>query len=321
VRGAASRGLAARPAVAFEAAAGALAIAFSAILFRLADVSPSTGAFFRSLYAVPALMLVARFEGRRGGARVAAVRRERVMGAIAGLWLAADLILWNHSIDAIGAGLATVLSNTQVVMVALAAWAIWGERPSRRTMLAGVVVLAGVVLISGVVGSAAYGARPLAGVIFGSLTGVAYAAYILLLRQSGRDGRPAGALRDATVSCAVACLVAGFALGDLDLTPGWRATGWLVLLALTSQVLGWLLISASLTRLPAALTAITLTLQPVATVVFSAIILGESPSAWQIAGVAVILAAVLAAAPGARVSQAIPARPRLGGRRGPPSSR
>jgi drug/metabolite transporter (DMT)-like permease len=278
-------------------------------------------------------VLVARFELRRGGPRVVAGRRERVLGGIAGLWLAADLILWNHSIDAIGAGLATVLSNTQVVMVALAAWAIWGERPSRRTMLAGVGVLAGVVLISGVVGSAAYGARPLAGVIFGGLTGVAYTAYILLLRQSGRSGRPAGALSDATASCAVVCFIAGLALGDLDLTPGWRATGWLVVLALGSQVVGWLLISASLTRLPAALTAITLTLQPVASVVFGAIILGESPSSWQIVGVAVILAAVLAASSGRRVtaavaagpaapvSPAIPARPRLGGRTGPPSSR
>jgi drug/metabolite transporter (DMT)-like permease len=336
VRAAAGRGLdglaGRRPAVALEAAAGALAIAFSAILFRLAHVSPSTGAFFRCLYAVPALVLVARFEQRRGGPRPAAGRRERVFGAVAGLLLAADLILWNHSIDAIGAGLATVLSNTQVVMVALAAWALFGERPSRRIMLAGAGVLAGVVLISGAVGSAAYGSRPLAGVIFGGLTGVAYAAYILVLRESGRDGRPAAALRDATASCAVACAVAGVALGDLDLTPGWRATAWLVVLALGAQVLGWLLISASLTRLPAALTAITLTLQPVASVVFGAVILGESPSSWQIAGVAVILAAVLAAstrsgvtsvavAPEGRVSPAIRARRRLGGRTAPPSSR
>jgi drug/metabolite transporter (DMT)-like permease len=318
--------------VAVEAAAGALAIAFSAILFRLAHVSPSTGAFFRCLYAIPALALVARMEGKRA-TPAGAHGRERALAALAGVWLAADLIVWNHAIDAIGAGLATVLSNTQVVMVALAAWALWGERPARRTVLAGLAVLAGVVLISGVIGASAYGARPGAGVAFGILTGVAYTGYLLLLRQSGRGHRPAAALRDATAACALVCLVAGTALGDLDLTPGWRATGWLVVLALTSQVLGWLLIAASLTRLPAALTAITLTLQPVATVIFGAIILGESPSAWQIAGVAVILAAVMSASGGNRVSAAaladpalpagpaIPARPRLGGRTGPPSSR
>ena len=321
-----------RPVVAVEAAAGAFAIAFSAILFRLAHVSPSTGAFFRCLYAVPVLALVARAERRRAPA-ASPHGRERALAAVAGVWLAADLIVWNHSIDAIGAGLATVLSNTQVVMVALAAWVLWGERPARRTVLAGLAVLAGVVLISGVIGASAYGARPGAGVVYGILTGVAYTGYILLLRQSGRDHRPAAALCDATAACAVVCLLAGAVIGDLDLTPGWRATGWLVLLALTSQVLGWLLITASLTRLPAALTAITLTLQPVATVIFGAIILGESPSAWQVAGVAVILAAVLAASAGRGVSAApaadraapprpaIPARRRLAGRTGRPSSR
>lgn len=300
MRGAAGGGIAVRsPVVAVEAAAGACAIAFSPILFRLAHVSPSTGAFFRCFYAIPALLLVARFERRRAPVPRPR-RRERRLAAIAGLWLAADLIVWNHSIDAIGAGLATVLSNTQVVLVALVAWALFGERPSRRTAVAGGVVLAGVVLISGVFGSAAYGSRPVAGVVYGVLTGVAYAGYLLLLREAGRDGRPAAALCDATAACALACLVAGIALGDLDLAPGWHATGWLVLLALTSQVLGWLLIAASLTRLPAALTAITLTLQPGMTVVLGAIILGESPSAWQIAGVAVILTAVLVASSGRR---------------------
>ena len=327
-----------RPAVAVEAAAGAFAIAFSGILFRLADVSPSTGAFFRSAYAVPALLVIARADRRRSAP---VPLRERAVAWAAGLWLAVDLILWNHSIDAIGAGLGTVLSNTQVIMVPVAAWAFWGERPGRRTLLAGIAVTAGIVLISGVVGASAYGPRPAAGVVFGILTGVAYTGFILLVRQSGRGRGVAGTLCDATAACAVACALAGLAVGDLDLTPGWRATGWLALLAMTSQVIGWLLITTSLARLPAALTAITLTLQPVAAVIFAGIILGESPSAWQISGVVVILFAVLLASSGGRTtsapavteeqpaeavragpaSRASPARPRLGGRTGRPSSR
>lgn len=190
-----------------------------------------------------------------------------------------------------------MLGNTQVVLVPLAAWALWGERPPLRTAVSAAFVLTGVVLISGVVGSSAYGSRPGAGVVYGVLTGVAYAGFLLLLRGSGR-GRglgPAAALADATAASALVCLAAGAAVGDVDLAPGWRATGWLLLLALMCQVLGWLLIAASLTRLPAALTAVTLTLQPVATVVFGGIILGESPSPWQVAGVGVILAAVLVA--------------------------
>jgi octaprenyl-diphosphate synthase len=59
-----------------SALAGAVAIAFSAILYRSADVSPSTGAFFRCAYAVPALGLLAWIERRRYGPRPL---RERVI--------------------------------------------------------------------------------------------------------------------------------------------------------------------------------------------------------------------------------------------------
>jgi len=58
--------------------------------------------------------------------------------------------------------------------------------------------------------------------------------------------------------------VAGTLLGEVDLAPSWPAHGWLVTLALTSQVVGWLLIAVALPRLPASLTSVVLTVQPVA---------------------------------------------------------
>ena len=74
-------------------------------------------------------------------------------------------------------------------------------------------------------------------------------------------------------------LVLGFGLiaGDLDLRPGLEATLWLIALALSSQVFGWLLITVSLPRLPAVATSLLLTLQPVSSVVLAAIILGRGP--------------------------------------------
>jgi drug/metabolite transporter (DMT)-like permease len=66
-------------------------------------------------------------------------------------------------------------------------------------------------------------------------------------------------------------------------------------LALTSQVLGWLLIATSLPRLPAAITSLLLTVQPVGTLALAALILGESPSGLQLIGVAVVVAALLVA--------------------------
>jgi drug/metabolite transporter (DMT)-like permease len=272
---------------------GALVIAFSGILVRLAEVSPSTAAFFRCAYALPVLVLLAWLEERRFGRRPL---RERVPLWVAGLMFAADLTFWHHSIEAVGAGLATVLGNIQVVFVGLLAWAALGERPDNRALASTPVVFAGVILISGVVGTGTYGDDPLMGVIFGLLTAITYALFILILREGNVDvRRPAGPLFDATLSAAVFSALGGIVVGDIAWAPGLEPQAWLVLLALSSQVLGWLLISVSLPRLPAVLTSIVLMLQPVCTVLLGALLLSEAPSAVQLTGVAIVIAGVAVA--------------------------
>jgi drug/metabolite transporter (DMT)-like permease len=282
----------ARPGLA--AVAGALTIAFSAILVKLADVTPSTAAIFRCAYALPLLGAIALLEDRRFGSRA---RRDRMLAAGAGVFFAGDLIFWHHAIGDVGAGLATVLGNLQVVIIPFAAWALLGERIERRILVALPLVCSGVVLISGVLESGAYGDHPLRGVVFGFLTGVTYAGFILVLRHGSSDlRRPAGPLFDATFVAAIVAVLVGLAIGEADLAPSWPAHGWLVTLALTSQVLGWLLITVSLPRLPAALTSVTLTIQPVGSVILGVILLGEEPTALQLAGVACIVAALLSIA-------------------------
>src|SRR5438105_790684 len=288
---------------------GAVAIAFSGILFRLAHVSPSTGAFYRCVWALPPLWLIARWEERRWGSRP---RRTRRWAWLAGAFFAADLVLWHNAIDQVGAGLATVLGNVQVVLVGLLAWAFLGERPHRSSLLAIPIVGIGVVLVSGALEQGAYGSNPRLGAVYGVLTGIAYSGFLLTLRQGSRDlRRPAGPLFTATLASAFGCAAIGAAIGDLDLTPSWSATGWLILLALSSQVLGWLLISTSLPRLPAVVTSILLTLQPVCSVIFAALIIDESPSLLQLAGAGCILAGLVTATVGRRAVPA--AEPELAG--------
>lgn len=272
---------------------GAVTIAFSSILVRLSHASPSTAAIFRCLFALPVLGLLAWLEDRRFGSRPWAERRVVV---IAGVFFAADLILWHHSIEDVGAGLATVLANIQVVLVPLVAWAVLAERPGRRVLAALPIALIGVVLISGALQHGAYGRAPLRGALFGLAAGVAYVGFLLLLRHGGSDlRRVAGPLFDATAVATLVCVLAGLVVGDADLAPGWPGVGWLIVLALTSQVIGWLLITTSLPRLPAAITSLLLAVQPVGSVALAALILGESPSGLQLVGVAVVLSALLVA--------------------------
>lgn len=280
-----------------------MVIAFSGILVRLAEETPETVAVFRCLYALPALGALAWWERRRYGARPA---KDRWLGALAGVFFAADLIFWHHSIEGVGAGLATVLGNLQVVLVAFAAWALLGEKPGSRVIVAVPIVMTGAVMISGVLEDGAYGDDPVKGTVFGLATTLAYTGFIIVLRQANSDQRrPGGALFDSSLVAAVAAAAVGATYGAVDLVPEWPSHGWLVLLALSSQVVGWLLISVSLPRLPAALTSVILLIQPVASVALAALIVAEEPSLLQIAGTAVILAGVVFAT--SRRAEAAPA--------------
>jgi drug/metabolite transporter (DMT)-like permease len=278
----------------FTAAAGAVFIATSGVLVRLSDASPVAVAIFRCLYALPLLGVLALWESRRLGFLPA---RARALAWVAGIFFAIDLVLWHHAIEAVGAGLATVLGNLQVLIVGFAAWMLLGERPSRGLFVAVPVVLVGVVLISGLVGEGAYGDDPLAGVIYGALTSVAYAGFLLVLRQGSSDlRRVAGPLFHATAMAALASFLFGLFAGQLEGPPGLDSHGWLVALALAAQVAGWLLISISLPRLPAAVTSVILLLQPVGAMVLAKLVVDEQPSLVQVLGAALILAGVIVAA-------------------------
>ncbi|MBA2889145.1 DMT family transporter [Nonomuraea soli] len=270
------------------AVAGALIISTSALLVRLADVSPATSAFYRCAYAVPPMVLLAWLERRRLGPMP---RRGLWLSWSAGVLFALDLLFWHHTIAYVGAGLATVLGNLQVFIVAFAAWAIFRERPSRNLMIATPVVFGGVVLISGIFDSAAYGSDPGLGVLTGVATSLAYAAFLLLMKAAPQ--RTAGPLAHATTVAAVAIVALSPLFGGADLTPSWPAHGWLLLLALGPQLIGWLLITYSLPRQPAALTALLLLVQPMTTMALSAVLLGERPSWLQLGGCAVIVLGVL----------------------------
>jgi len=283
-------GLGRRPVLA--ALLGACCIAFSGPLVRLADVPPASAALYRCLLALPVLALLARREDRSLGALPV---RTRWTAVLAGVFFACDLVLWHHTIEAVGAGLATVLGNLQVLVVAAVAWWLLGERPHAGLVASVPVLLLGVTLVSGALGGQTYGRDPRLGVLLGLATSVAYACFLLVLRAGSGDlRRLAGPLLWASGAAACSAAALGLALGELAL-PDARGLAWLVVLALTAQVCGWLLISSSLPRLPASVTSVLLLAQPAGALAVSAVVLGEAPTPVQLAGAASILAGVVLA--------------------------
>ena len=271
---------------------GAGCISASAVLVKLANTGAATVGVYRCFLALPVLAALAVLEQRRRGRRP---RPARLGAVLAGMFLAVDLVLWNHAIAEVGAGIATVLGNLQVLFVAFAAWMLFRERPGRMFMIALPVVMTGVVLVSGLIGSSQRGIHPVAGIIYGIGTSVAYAAFLLTLRRTS-TGTPhvAGPLAEATAGAAFGSLLLGLAFGGLQFEIGWPSFWWLLLLSLTSQTIGWLLITSSLPRLPAAVSSLLLLLQPAASILLAAVVLGEQPTAIQLAGALLVCCGALA---------------------------
>lgn len=271
---------------------GATAISFSAIFVRLADVSPSTAAFFRPAYALPILAVLwwlTRGQERRSP-------RARAVAISAGLLTGVSFTVWNYAIELIGAGLSTVLGNTQVVFVGISAWWLYGERPSPVAMVAIPVVFTGVVFTSGLGRADSYGQDPILGALLSLANALVYTSFLLIFRALSKGLRlPTGPQLDATIGAVVATLIGGVLTDPgFSLVPSWPAHGWLALLAVGSQVIGWLCIMAALPRLPALDTSVILLMQPVLTVVWALLIFGEYLSYVQWAGVALVMVGIAA---------------------------
>lgn len=275
------------------AAAGVFCISFVPILVRAAeDAGGVTIAFFRFLYALPVLAFL--YWGTR--IRDERPRKSRWIAVASGVFLALDLTFWHASIGLLGAGLATVVANLQVAIVALMAWALYRERPGRRAILLIPAILLGIFLISGAGSSDAYGSNPGLGTVEALLSAFFYAGFVLALRQAnrGHQSPPIGPLFDSTVGAAAASLLIGLAFSpSFSLAPHWATHRWILLIAIIAQVIGWLLISRSLPNLPALDTSVLLLGQPLLAIVWGRLIYTELFGISQWIGAALVLAGLV----------------------------
>ena len=280
------------------ALAGAVAISFSPVFYVYSDTNPSTGAFFRMLYALPALALLA-YLVRKSDTRSS---RTRWTAFGAGLILAPDMLSYHSSMIFIGIGIATLIGNSQVIIVTLASWKLFGEKPNQAILVSLPIVVIGLALISGIADTDPYGEDPIKGVVFGTMAAFFYSSFLILFRYSNRELAPSSSVQlDATAGAALGLLVLGLlplssmAIEPLELQPTWPGHGWLIVLAMLCQVAGWLAIAHALPRLPAAHTSFAVLLQPVLTLVWGYVILHQDGhSQNQVIGIFLVLAAIIA---------------------------
>ena len=195
------------------------------------------------------------------------------------------------ALDRLDASLLSLLVYTFPVMVTVAAVALGRERASRRTAVALAFASGGLVLVL----AGAAGSLDAVGTALGLSAAVVYTAYILI--SEGIAAR-VGPLALSTLVCTGAALtltLAGLAGGDLE--PGSVTTNgfvWLGGLAVVSTVAAIGLFFAGLRRVGPTAASILSTLEPVVTVALAFVAFGETLGPAQLAGGALVLAAVLA---------------------------
>ena len=279
------------------ALAGAFLLSFAPLFYIQSETTPITGAFFRMAYAIPILLILVWYLNREDSRSF----NTRMLTFAAGILLAIDFAGYHSAIDYIGSGIATLIGNSQVIIVTLSSWWLFGERPNRMILLALPMVMLGLVFIAGIWDDEPYGEDPFKGVIASIVAAIFYSSFLILYRYSNRIKAPSANLQfDATIGAAVGLLLIGIApLEGLDIEPinftlSWPGHGWLILLAISCQIIGWIAITFALPRLPAAHTSFAVLLQPVLTIVWGVILLSETPSLQQMVGMTLIFSAIIA---------------------------
>lgn len=272
--------------------AGAVCLSLSAILVKVAGVDPATTAFLRCAIAVLVLLPLAVAEVRRHGRPGL---RSSMIAAAGGAALGVDYILWTASIFEVGAGIATVLINVQVLVLPLLALLVEREPMGRRFLWAVPVMLLGIALVGGLAAGPQGAGNFALGTIAGVVAGVCYGIFLFLSRRANQI-QPRLTVTQLCVATAAATVAAailapfGSGLNLTRLTPAqW---GLMALLAVLGQVISWLLIQRGSRSLKPRQSAALLLIQPVITLVLSALWLAERPMLSQWLGVVAVLGSV-----------------------------
>ena len=284
--------------------------AYVATAFALDAFGPISAAAWRAFLAALALTAVhltrrnpggrvanglpATAEPRRPDAPSSAARAAHLL-ALATLGGPVFLASMNLAVAHVGAAIASFVAGLYAVLAAVIAPVLLPERISPRVLGGFVLAVVGTAMLA----ELAPDATDLAGIGWGVLAAASFALYLVLTRRWSRPYRLDG-MTVALANCALTALVLGgflLATDPASLAPSspsvtaFAAVCWMAVVA----ALGPILTVASLRRIPASRSAAFLLLNPITATILAVLLLGERPSALQIAGGLLVLLGMAAA--------------------------
>ncbi len=267
---------------------GNAALALGPWLVRLADTGPVSAAFWRLLLPLPLLAFLA-WRARKG---VALDWRVVALCLTAGTFFAFDLASWHVGIERTRLANAVLFGNSGSII--LMAWGLIALRraPSLREAGGVLTALAGAAILLG--RSLDISTATFVGDLFCLAAGICYAFYLLPAQAARTTLDPWAVL--TLVSLAASPLLLGMAvLAGEPVLPG--TAGWtpVLLLALSSQIIGQGLLVFSLRHFPPLVIGLALLTQPAIAGIVGWFVFGERLVPLDIAGMLLVGTALVLA--------------------------
>ncbi len=269
---------------------GSSALAFGPWLVRHSGVGAVAAGFWRLALALPFLFVVAALTRQPvhwPGRKLALVV------AFAAFFFAADLAAWHTGIHMAKLGNASLFGYTTRVIFAL--WGLWlARRPPSRTQAAALTLAAvGAALLMG--SSAELSVRHVKGDLLALLAGLLYTGYLIAVQRARRSLTAVPMLFLASLFGAAMLLPISLLLGERIIPADWT---YVMILALSSQVIGQGLLVYAIGAISPLVVGLTLLTQPAISALVGWLVYDEtlSPLDW-VGAVAIAAALVLVRLP------------------------
>ena len=273
---------------------GAVCISFAPVFVKYLyqqDMGPVAIAFWRTFLGACVLFGWGWITGRQMILSWVVLK----WAIVAGFLFYLDLFSWHYSIIYVGAGMATILANTQVFATAILGYFLFKERLSLKFFISAITAIFGIVILVGIGSEIEFTSGYIKGIILGLLTGLFYAHYIITLKHAGQKKECPGficLMAWASLSTAIFFGITMLVSETVCFPSGYKAWLLVIGLGISVQAVGWRAISKTLPNLPASHSGLILLLQPVLATLWGYLLFDEYLLLPQIAGAVITLSAI-----------------------------
>lgn len=273
-----------------ELTVGGLMLSLSALAVAFAHIGAGGAGFYRMLFA--SLLFYLFLKLRKLPVKLKS-SKAKLYTTLAGVFLAIDLILWHQSIYIVGPGIGSILTNCQVFFMTLLGLYLLKEKPSIYFVISITLAFVGLYMLLLPEMTTTVGIK---GVIYGVLSGLAYAfcVYFLKINTTLPEGGGDKIAQMLNLSIWAALVLLGYAVanGESLVIADQQTLFMLIIYGVLVQFVGWLLVNRSIGSISLGLAGLILLLEPVITYFIDVAFLNKASSALQISGALLTILAV-----------------------------